>query len=72
VLADIAGEAAERRAEQIRQAGGAAVAVATDVSDEAQVERMVQTARSAASTSCSITPRTCTSCSTPATRRSPS
>jgi len=44
VLADINGEAAERRAEGIRQAGGDAVAVETDVRDEAQVQRMVKTA----------------------------
>src|SRR5438067_2298237 len=44
VLADINGAAAERRAEQLRTAGADAVAVQTDVSDEAQVQRMVQTA----------------------------
>jgi NAD(P)-dependent dehydrogenase (short-subunit alcohol dehydrogenase family) len=44
VLADINGEAAARRAADIRASGGDAVAVATDVSDEAQVKRMVQTA----------------------------
>jgi NAD(P)-dependent dehydrogenase (short-subunit alcohol dehydrogenase family) len=44
VLADINGEAAERRAEEIRTQGGDAVAVQTDVSDEASVKRMVQTA----------------------------
>jgi NAD(P)-dependent dehydrogenase (short-subunit alcohol dehydrogenase family) len=44
VLADINGAAAERRAEQLRAAGADAIAVETDVSDEAQVARMVQTA----------------------------
>jgi NAD(P)-dependent dehydrogenase (short-subunit alcohol dehydrogenase family) len=44
VLADLNGEAAERRAEAIRQAGGDAVAVETDVRREEQVERMVATA----------------------------
>jgi NAD(P)-dependent dehydrogenase (short-subunit alcohol dehydrogenase family) len=44
VLADINGEAAARRADEIRSAGGDAVSVQTDVSDEAQVRHMVQTA----------------------------
>jgi NAD(P)-dependent dehydrogenase (short-subunit alcohol dehydrogenase family) len=44
VLADINGPAAEARAEQLRRSGADAVAVATDVTDEAQVQRMVQTA----------------------------
>jgi NAD(P)-dependent dehydrogenase (short-subunit alcohol dehydrogenase family) len=44
VLADINGGAAARRAAEIRANGGEAVAVATDVSDEAQVKRMVETA----------------------------
>jgi NAD(P)-dependent dehydrogenase (short-subunit alcohol dehydrogenase family) len=44
VLADINGAAAERRAEAIREAGGDAIAVETDVRSEEQVQRMVQTA----------------------------
>jgi NAD(P)-dependent dehydrogenase (short-subunit alcohol dehydrogenase family) len=44
VLADINGEAAAQRAADIRAGGGDAVAVETDVSDEAQVRRMVKTA----------------------------
>jgi hypothetical protein len=44
VLADINGDAAERRAEEIRLAGGDAIAVQTDVSDEQQVQRMVRVA----------------------------
>jgi NAD(P)-dependent dehydrogenase (short-subunit alcohol dehydrogenase family) len=44
VLADINGAAAERRAEAIRQAGGEAIAVETDVRSEEHIERMVQTA----------------------------
>jgi NAD(P)-dependent dehydrogenase (short-subunit alcohol dehydrogenase family) len=44
VLADINGPAAERRAEQIRADGGDAIAIETDVTDEEQVKRMVQTA----------------------------
>ena len=44
VLADINGEAAARRAAEIRAAGGDAVAIETDVSDEAQIQRMVKTA----------------------------
>jgi NAD(P)-dependent dehydrogenase (short-subunit alcohol dehydrogenase family) len=44
VLADINCAAAEKRAEQIRQAGGDAIAVETDVRDEAQVQAMVQAA----------------------------
>jgi hypothetical protein len=44
VLADLNGEAAERRAHEIRQAGGEAVAVEIDVREESQVERMVATA----------------------------
>ncbi len=44
VLADINGAAAERRAEAIREAGGDAIAVQTDVRNEEHIERMVQTA----------------------------
>jgi NAD(P)-dependent dehydrogenase (short-subunit alcohol dehydrogenase family) len=44
VLADINGPAAEARAEQLRRSGADAVAVAVDVTDEGQVQRMVQTA----------------------------
>jgi len=44
VLADINGAAAERRAEAIREAGGDAIAVETDVRSEEQVQRMVQAA----------------------------
>jgi NAD(P)-dependent dehydrogenase (short-subunit alcohol dehydrogenase family) len=44
VLADINGEAAEHRASEIRAAGGDAVAVETDVSEEADVQRMVTAA----------------------------
>jgi NAD(P)-dependent dehydrogenase (short-subunit alcohol dehydrogenase family) len=44
VLADVNGPAAEKRAHRIRDEGGTAVAVETDVRDEAQVERMVATA----------------------------
>ncbi len=44
VLADVNLPAAEVRAERIRQDGGEAVAVETDVSEEVQVQRMVQTA----------------------------
>jgi NAD(P)-dependent dehydrogenase (short-subunit alcohol dehydrogenase family) len=44
VLADINGDAAERRAEELRAGGADAVAVATDVTDESQIERMVKTA----------------------------
>ncbi len=41
ILADINGAAAEKRAAAIREEGGEAAAVETDVGDEAQVERMV-------------------------------
>jgi hypothetical protein len=44
VLADINGEAAARRAAEIRAGGGDAVAIETDVSDEVQVRQMVKTA----------------------------
>ena len=44
VLADINGAAAERRAEAIRDAGGDAIAVETDVRNEEHIQRMVQTA----------------------------
>jgi NAD(P)-dependent dehydrogenase (short-subunit alcohol dehydrogenase family) len=44
VLADLNGAAAERRAEAIRDAGGDAVAVETDVRNEEHIQRMVQTA----------------------------
>ena len=40
VLADINGEQAERSAEEIRQAGGQAMALTVDVSDQAQTETM--------------------------------
>ena len=40
VLADINGEAAERSAEELRQAGGQALALTVDVSDQAQTEMM--------------------------------
>ncbi len=41
VLADINGEAAGRSAEELRQAGGQALALTVDVSDQAQTETMV-------------------------------
>ena len=41
VLADINGEQAERSAEELRQAGGQAMALTVDVSDQAQTETMV-------------------------------
>ena len=41
VLADIAADAAEQTAESIRQAGGAAISVPTDVTDPNAVQRMV-------------------------------
>jgi len=44
VLADIDSQESEARAEEIREAGGDAITVHTDVRDEAQVERMVATA----------------------------
>lgn len=44
VLADIDGEAAEKRAEGIRESGGVAVAVEVDVRKEDQVQAMVRTA----------------------------
>jgi NAD(P)-dependent dehydrogenase (short-subunit alcohol dehydrogenase family) len=44
VLADVNGAAAEKRAERIRDDGGRAIAVQTDVRDEEQVRRMVETA----------------------------
>ena len=43
IVADIHPPAGERAVEEIIQAGGRAVMVETDVSDEAQVERMVET-----------------------------
>jgi NAD(P)-dependent dehydrogenase (short-subunit alcohol dehydrogenase family) len=43
VLADIDGAAAERRAEEVRAAGGEAIGVAVDVRDEGQVKAMVET-----------------------------
>lgn len=42
-VVDIQGDAAEQVAEEIRQAGGEAVAVAADVSAEADVRRVVET-----------------------------
>lgn len=42
VIADINAESGGRAAEEIRHLGGRAVCVPTDVSDEAQVERLVQ------------------------------
>jgi hypothetical protein len=44
VVADRNGTAAERRAERIRADGGDALACETDVTDEAQVRRMIQAA----------------------------
>jgi NAD(P)-dependent dehydrogenase (short-subunit alcohol dehydrogenase family) len=44
VVGDLNGAAAQEVAERIRSAGGRAVATATDVSDEAQVEELVQRA----------------------------
>jgi hypothetical protein len=44
VLADVNGDAAERRAERIRRAGGSAVAVEVDIRQEDQVIRMVEAA----------------------------
>ena len=41
VLADINGEASERSAEELRQAGGQALGLTVDVSDQAQTEMMV-------------------------------
>jgi NAD(P)-dependent dehydrogenase (short-subunit alcohol dehydrogenase family) len=43
VLADIAGDVAETRADAIRSSGGTAVAVEVDIRDEASVEQMVAT-----------------------------
>jgi NAD(P)-dependent dehydrogenase (short-subunit alcohol dehydrogenase family) len=42
VLADINGTAVEERAEQIRRDGGVALAIQVDVTDEAQVQRLVE------------------------------
>jgi NAD(P)-dependent dehydrogenase (short-subunit alcohol dehydrogenase family) len=45
VVADIAGEAAERVAREIREAGGAAIAGVADVASSADVGRLVETTR---------------------------